>query len=217
MPTTQAALRWRGKLADALPDLVLQAHASYAQGQTDYSGYLQQGNSLTPYSANTGNTLRKASLRVGLPLNLLTQQHWAQHIAPYAEQSWHHWQRNLAQYGETFDWRTRSLGVMGIWPLSELGLPQMANFSLEADVALGRTHSPSVWVLKLDFAADLGETATQSAAFALHYAATPKWLVGLRYTTQRSNFGASASSGGLQFPGANLTNQAWLVSIGTKL
>lgn len=213
IPTTQLTLRWRSQLAPALPELVMQAHAGYAQGKTAYSGYLQQGGTLTPYNANTGNTLHTVRLRVGLPLSVLTQQPWAQHIAPYAEQSWHRWQRNLTQYGESFSWQTNSLGVMGIWPLPELSLPQLARFTLEADVAVGRTRGLSMSAPALGFSADLGEANDKSAALALHYAITPRWLLGLRYTAHRRNFGASASVGGLQFPGANYNSQGWLVSL----
>jgi hypothetical protein len=78
IPTTQATLRWRGKLAQVLPEIAVQAQASYAQGQTDYNGYLQSGITLTPYSARTGNTLQAYNLRVGLPLNAFTRQPWAQ-------------------------------------------------------------------------------------------------------------------------------------------
>ncbi len=217
IPTTQVTLRWRGQLLEALPELLLQAHASYAQGQTDYSGYLQQGGSLTPYAANTGNTMQTLRLRVGLPLNALTQQPWAKHIAPYAEQSWHQWQRNLTQYGEAFDWQTSSLGVIGIWTLADLGVPQLARFTLEADVAVGRTRRPSMSAPALDFAADLGETDSHSAALSLQYAVTPRWSLGLKYTTQRTSIGASARSGGLQFPGANYNSQGWFVSVGAQL
>lgn len=217
VPTTELTLRWSGKLARALPDLVMQASVSYAQGQTDYSGYLQQGVTLTPYSSRTGNTVQALRLRVGLPLTEFTNQPWAQHVAPYAEQSWHRWQRNLTQYGETFDWQTCTLGVMGLWPLAELGLPQLARLTLEADVALGRTRRPSMSAPTLSFVADLGEAHSQSAALALHFAVTPTWKLGLRYTTQRSNFGASASLGGLQYPGAYDISQGWLVSVGAEL
>ena len=172
---------------------------------------------LTPFAANTGNTLQTLHLRIGLPINALTQHPWAQHIAPYAEQSWQRWQRNLTQYGETFDWQTSTLGVMGIWPLAELGLPQLARFTLEADVAVGRTRSPHVSAPTLGFAADLGEANSQSAALGLHYAVTPRWSLGLNYTTQRTSIGTSASIGGLQFPGANYNSQGWLVSIGAQL
>lgn len=212
IPTTQATLRWRGQLAQALPEIVVQAHASYAQGQTGYNGYLQQGNTLTPYRARTGNTLRALSLRVGLPLSALTQQPWAQHIAPYAEQSWQRWQRNLTQYGETFTWQTTSLGVMALWPLADLGLPQFARFTLEADLAAGRTRSPYIAAPALGFAADLGSTSTRSAALALHYAATPTWLLGLRYEAQRMHFGASPIVAGLQYPGSSSNEQSLAIS-----
>lgn len=60
IPTTELTLRWRGQLAQALPELAVQAQVSYAQGQTDYNGYLQQGAMLSPYSArrNVSMTLR---------------------------------------------------------------------------------------------------------------------------------------------------------------
>lgn len=213
-PTTQATLRWRGKLAQALPEIVAQAQASYAQGQTDYNGYLQQGVTLTPYSARTGNTLQAYNLRVGLPLSAFTQQHWAQHIAPYAEQSWHHWQRNLTQYGETFTWQTASLGVMALWPLADLGLPQFSRFTLEADLATGRTRNPHIAAPALGFAADLGSASTRSAALALHYEVTPTWLLGLHYEAQRMSFGASPTVAGLQYPGSSSNEQSLAVSLG---
>lgn len=216
IPTTQVTLRWRGQLAQALPELALQAHVSYAQGQTDYSGYLQQGVTLTPYSARTGNTLQTLSLRVGLPLNAFTEQPWSQYIAPYAEQSWHRWQRNMTQYGENFDWQTTTLGLMAVWPLAELGLPQLARFTLEADLATGRSRRPHMATHALGFAADLGEAGIQSATLAMHYAVTPTWLLGLGYTARRSNFGASPSVAGLQYPGASYNSQGWLVSVGAN-
>lgn len=51
IPTTQATLRWRGKLTEALPEVMAQAQASYAQGQTDYNGFLQQRQNCTHHSA----------------------------------------------------------------------------------------------------------------------------------------------------------------------
>lgn len=214
IPTTQATLRWRGKLAQALPKIAVQAQASYAQGQTDYNGYLQQGTTLTPYSARTGNTLQAYNLRVGLPLGAFFQQHWAQYIVPYAEQSWRHWQRNLTQYGETFTWQTTSLGVMALWPLADLGLPQFSRFTLEADLATGRTRNPHMAAPALGFAADLGSASTHSAALALYYAATPTWLLGLRYEEQSMSFGASPTVAGLQYPGSSSNDQSLVVSLG---
>lgn len=214
IPTTQATLRWRGKLAQALPEIAVQAQVSYAQGQTDYNGYLQQGTTLTPYSARTGNTLQAYNLRVGLPLNAFTRQPWAQHIAPYAEQSWHHWQRNLTQYGETLTWQTTSLGVMALWPLADLGLPQFPRYTLEADLATGRNNNLHMAAPAMGFAADLGSAGTRNAALALHYEASPTWLLGLRYEAQRMSFGASPTAAGLQYPGSSNNEQSLTVSLG---
>ena len=213
IPTTQATLRWRGKLAQTLPEIAVQAQASYAQGQTDYNGYLQSGSTLTPYSARTSNILRAYNLRVGLPLNAFTQQHWVQHIALYAEKSWHHWQRNLTQYGETFNWQTTSVGVIVLWPLADLGLTQFSRYTLEVDLSSGRTRNSHIDVPALGFAAELGNTSSRRAALALHYTATPSWLIGLRYEEQRMSLGASPIVPGLQYPGSSSNEKSLAVSL----
>lgn len=215
IPTTELKLRWRGQLAQALPELVVQTHVSYTQGQTDYRGYLQQGVTLAPYNARTGNTLQALSLRLGLPLNAFSRQQWAHHVVPYVEQSRNRWQRNLAQYGETFAWQTTTLGAMALWPLADLGLPEMSSFTVEADVSVARTRRPSMSAPALGFVADLGEASEHHLALGLYYAVTPTWMLGLRYQAQRTNFGTSASVAGLEYPGASRNHQCWLVSIGT--
>jgi hypothetical protein len=213
VPTTELTLRWRGQLAQALPELTMQARASSAQGQTDYNGYLQQGITLAPYSARTGNTMQALRLRMGLPLNAFTGQPWAQHIVPYAEQGWHHWQRNLVQYGETFTWQTTSIGVMVLWPLADLGLQQFSRLTLEADLTTGRIRSPHMVAPTLGFAADLDSAGTNSATLALHYKVTSSWLLGLRYEAQRMNFGTSLTVVGLQYPGSGNNEQSLAVSL----
>lgn len=212
IPTTELKLRWRGQLAQGLPEFVAQTHASYVQGQTDYSGYLQQGVTLTPYNARTGNTLQALSLRLGLPLNAFSRQQWAHHVVPYVEQRRNRWQRNLAQYGETFAWQTSSLGVMAVWSLADFGLPQFSRFALEADLSAGRTRNLHMDAPALGFAADLGSASSQSAALALHYEVTPTWLIGLRYEEQRMSFGASPTVAGLKYPGSSSKEQSLAVN-----
>ncbi len=213
IPTTQVTLRWRGKLTQALPEITTQAQVSYAQGQTDYNGYLQQGITLIPFQARTGNTFQDYRLRVGLPLNDFTQQPWGQHIAPYTEQSWHHWQRNLMQYGETYTWQSTSLGVMDLWTLADFGLPKFSRYTLEADLSVGHTHTSHIDAPGLGFTADLASTNIHSAAFALHYAVTPAWSMGLRYQTQYINLGASPSVAGFKYPGSSNNQQSYTMSL----
>ena len=151
---------------------------------------------------------------MGLPLNVFARQSWAQHVALYAEQSWRRWQRNLTQYGETFTWQTTAFGAMAAWPLVEIGLPQLARFTLEAELAAGRSRSPRMEAQALGFIAALGETDTKSGAVALHYAVTPGWVVGLRYAIQRSNFAVSTGVAALQYPGGSNSAQTLAASLG---
>jgi len=213
IPVIQATLRWRGKPAPPLPDIIVQAEARYAHGQTDYNGYLQTGINLTPYSSRTSNTLRSYNLRVGLPLGAFTQLPWGQNVAPYVAQSWHHWERNLTQYGEYFTWQATSIGVMALCPLADFDLPQLSRFTLEADWSAGRTRNPHIVAPALRFAADLGSENTSIVALALHYAATPTWLFGLRYEAQHMSFGASPTMAGLQYPNSSSLVQSLTVSL----
>ena len=103
---------------------------------------------------------------------------------------------------------------MALWPLADLGLSQFSRFTLEADLSTGRIRSSHIDVPALGFAADLGSTSSRSAALALHYAATPTWLLGLRYEAQRMSLGASPIVAGLQYPGSSNNMQSLAVSLG---
>jgi hypothetical protein len=214
IPSIQATMRWNGKLSEAIPEIDLQFQVSHAQGQTDYSGYLQQGSELTLYSARTSNAMRAYSLRFGLPLSTFTRQHLAQHFAPYLEQRLHHWQRNLAQYGESFTWQSTNFGVMARFRLADLGLDR---FTVEADWSIGRTRNAIMTTPTLGFAAPLGSARTHSAALALHYEVTPTWFFGFRFEELRMRFGGSPTLAGLQYPGSSTNEKSFVGSLTYRL
>jgi hypothetical protein len=103
---------------------------------------------------------------------------------------------------------------MALWPLADLGMSQFSRFTLEVDWATGRIRNPHMAAPALGFAADLGSASTRSAALALHYAATPTWLIGLRYEEQSMSFGASPTVAGLQYPGSSSNKQSLAISLG---
>ena len=118
---------------------------------------------------------------------------------------WNRWWRNLTHTARGFGKPPPSSD--GIVAAGGGGLPQLAPFHSEADLAIGRPQSPH-GAPALGFAADLGRAGIQRAALELHYAVTPHLRLGLRYAAQRSNFGASASVAGLQFPGSSNSEQS---------
>jgi hypothetical protein len=188
--------RWQGQLTlgalatHSLP-LWLQAHTAQATGQTDYNGYLQSGNTLTPYRAKTGNTWRSHSVALGVPLA------WPQapnlQVVPYVQWASQRWQRNLVQYGETYAHRTRSLGVLAQWQPAP-------GWLLEASHQQGRHTSASLSAPTLGFAASLGLAHQTQNTLAVHYLPSPSWGLQLQAAQTNYTHGASAVVAGLQAP-----------------
>lgn len=199
-----AQARWQGELdaLGALP-LWLQAGAERSSGQTDYNGYLQNGTTLTPYRAKTGNTWQSESLRVGLPL---TADNWPQwQFIPYADWTHQRWQRHLVQYSETYTQRRQSLGLLVQWQPDWPDLtgrpeegrkPWLVELGHQRSVSQqGRVNAPM-----LDFAAIQPLGPTQQTELRVRYAISPRWHLKLQAQSQRTNTTASAVVNGLQSP-----------------
>ncbi|MHB8166614.1 MAG: hypothetical protein ACYDDT_07550, partial [Sulfuricella sp.] len=95
---------------------MLQAAARRSNGDTHYSGYLQTGNLLTPYSAATHNDLQDFRVRAGLPLAQTENLQWV----PFIEYRYQNWVRDLVQYRETFRHHAGAIGLLGQWRASPL-------------------------------------------------------------------------------------------------
>ena len=138
------ALRWQ-----TTGGWLLHLQAQRQSGVTDYRGYLQAGNgSLTPYRARTGNTASQISINLDYALNT---RNWSAmpanwQITPLVQIGQHHWERNLVQYGETYDYTTQAMGALVQWQARP-------GTVLELQALVGQTQSASVKVPVLSFAA----------------------------------------------------------------
>lgn len=195
--------RWQGDLplgSRSLP-LWLQASATWAQGQTNYDGYLQSGSTLTPYRAKTGNTWRSYSLALGVPIALgqgqAGQAQWQ--VVPHLQWASTHWQRNLVQYGESYRHTSAGPGLLLQWAAS----PQ---WLLEAGAAWRKQSPVQVRVPQLGFEAQQSGGTQRILHLAAawqppsHWPAAEHWCIAAQAQHSRWANGASPVVNGLQAP-----------------
>lgn len=181
--------RWQGHLG-GLP-LWAQADGQWAQGQTDYDGYLQSGSTLTPFKARTCNTWRSQSLALGVPLDVGTGERFQ--LIPHLQWASQHWQRNLVQYGETYRDRSAGLGLLLQGAATE-------RLTLEALAARRWQSRASVSVPAFDFAAEQGRGKEDVLGLTARWQAGRHWHLMAGANLLRFENGASPVVQGLQAP-----------------
>lgn len=181
--------RWQGRMG-GLP-LWAQADAQWAQGQTDYDGYLQSGSTLSPFKAKTGNTWRSQSLALGVPLALGAGERFQ--FIPHLQWASQHWQRNLVQYGETYRHRSAGLGLVLQWAATE-------RLTLEALAARRWQSRASVSVPAFGFAAEQGGGKEDVFGLTARWQAGRHWHLMAGARLLRYENGASPVVQGLQAP-----------------
>ena len=191
--------------------------AQRQSGPTAYKGYLQSGSgALTPYNATTGNTASHVALQLGYAMGSQTLAYlpanWE--IIPVVWLGQHTWQRNLAQYSESYRYTTQALGAVAQYQL-RLGTV------VEAQALRGKSSPASVSVPGLDFDAtqpggiwvrwQLG--VSQDLGAATGQDAWRGWRVFARTTSTRTTHGASDVTNGLQAPPNESTPNIWLLGL----
>lgn len=187
--------RWQGS-AGPMP-LWLEAGTSEASGQTDYNGYLQNGNKLIPYRAKTGNHWQRTDVRVGYPWSPAALPNLQ--VVPFAHWGQHHWQRNLVQYSETYRFDTQGAGLLVQWQVPSQWAGSNNAWVLEASYQRGRPSPALVQAPQLGFEANQAAGDSEQTDITLHYR---------RNTPNSETLTAHAlSAGGLQFKASQSQTQ----------
>lgn len=183
--------RWQ---AESFP-LLLQVTARRSNGDTRYSGYLQTGSQLTPYSATTHNDLQDFRVRAGLPLARSENFQWV----PFIEYRYQNWVRDLIQYRETFQHHAAVVGMLGQWRASSL-------WTLEGEASAGKLLHAQTDIPKLRFSGSRGNQALWSLGASASYRIKGHWraVASIRY--EQSQYSQSALSNGFIEP-ASRTKQ----------
>lgn len=207
-----AALRWQ-----TASGWLLNLQAQRETGATDYKGYLQSGNgSLTPFRTTSGNIASSYAAQLGYALNsanwAAVPENWQ--LVPLVQISQHDWQRNLAQYSETYRYSAWAAGAMLQWQ-ARLGT------LLELQLLSGRTGSADVNVQTLNFAAQQPGGSMRQWHIALSQdvgllANAPSlqgWRVLARYSKTTIAHDASPIVNGLQAPPNQHKSSAWVLGV----
>lgn len=206
------ALRWQ-----TAQGWLFHLQAQRQSGATDYNGYLQTGSgSLTPYRARTGNTATQFSVNLGYALNANSwpamPANWQ--IAPLVQLGQHHWERNLVQYSETYDYKTQAIGALVQWQARP-------GTALEVQALVGQTQSASVNVPALGFAAEQKGNAFREWQLSLSQdlgaltctEALASWRVTARYTHSQYGHDESPLVNGLQAPPNQNEPRSWMLGL----
>ncbi|MHB8166762.1 MAG: hypothetical protein ACYDDT_08330 [Sulfuricella sp.] len=177
--SVELGARWQ---AESLP-LFLQATARRSNGDTHYSGYLQTGSRLTPYSATTHNDLQDFRVRAGLPLARSKNFQWV----PFIEYRYQNWVRDLVQYKETFRHHAGVIGVLGQWRASPL-------WTLEGEASAGKLLHAQTDIPNLGFSGARGNQALWSLGASASYRIKAHWRVVASIRYEQSQYSQSAPS-----------------------
>lgn len=207
-----AALRWQTDSG-----WLVQLQAQRQSGATDYSGYLQTGNgSLVPYQARSGNVAKQFRINLGYALNAITwpamPERWQ--LTPLVQVGWHHWQRNLVQYGETYRYTSHAIGALLQWH-------PLPGTVLEVQALKGRTHEAQVSAPDLDFSARQGGgslsewhiSLSQDLGIITGQPALTGWRATARYAAGQTDHGASPIANDLQAPPNQSRPGVWLLGL----
>lgn len=126
----------------------------------------------------------------------------------------HHWQRNLVQYSETYDFKHYALGVLLQWQLRP-------GTVLEAQAMQGRTLSARVSVPAFSFTAEQPGDNWRELQFGISqdlgaFARTKAfegWRLAARYIASDYAHGASQIVNGLQAPPNQHRPSTWTLGL----
>ena len=200
--------RWQ---AQSLP-LLLQATASRSNGGTHYSGYLQSGSQLNPYSGTTGNVVLDLTVRAGLPIAHGERWQWV----PFIEFQRHRWQRQLVQYTENFNHSAGLVGMQVQWRQRADSQGATGPWSFEIDGAAGRVFAAHMDAASFGFNQVLGKRGLWQIAAALGYDLTPQWRISVATSARRFGYGQAADQAGVVEPASHTVQSALTIGVGCR-
>lgn len=190
--------RWQS----AQKGIWLQGRATSVTGATNYDGYLQSGNTLTPFASVTDNAMYNISANVGyaLPVGEKLQ------IIPNVSALHQRWERNLVQYDERFVQQSAMAGVVAQYQAT----PKLA---LEVSADVGKNVNSEIKVTDLNFEQDLAKKPVWQVGGKASYQLTDSLAVVGEANFRKTEYGESASQNGLKYPSGEANHTSWLMGV----
>ena len=192
-------------------NIVLSGSLGYTDGNTDYSGFLQNtstGEILGEATTSTKNRILNFDIKAGRAFKVAADAQ----VTPYVGYGYRHWVRNIqGEYGlkETYKHHTASVGVLGQYAVS----PKLV---ASADYSFGRTFSGKMDVSGEDLNFKLGRENSQTLGVGLDYALTKDWHLNTTYQVTKFKYGESPVVAGFIEPDSKTVNQALYVGAGFR-
>lgn len=181
--------------------LSLQGQYRHSNGDTQYDGYLQQGQMLIPFESTTKNNLQDIQVSIGLRLTPQPVQ-----VVPFVAYVDHTWQRGLSQYQETFSHKSLALGLSSSWQINH-------KWEILGLFSVGQMQSAQIHVPQVSFSASLGTQTIKTIQTQLAYSLNPHWQIALSANYQRYGYGQSILSNGFFEPESITKQRSFLTSL----
>jgi len=181
--------------------LYLQGQYRHSNGNTQYDGYLQQGQMLIPFESTTKNNLQDIQASIGLRLTPQPVQ-----VVPFVAYVDHTWKRGLSQYQETFSHKSLALGVSTTWQIN-------AKWEALGLFSVGQMQSAQINVPQVSFLASLGTQIIKTAQAQLAYGFNQHWQLALSANYQHYGYGQSTLSNGFIEPESMTKQRSVLTSL----
>ncbi len=181
--------------------LSLQGQYRHSNGDTQYDGYLQQGQMLFPFESTTKNSLQDIEFSLGIRVIPQPVQ-----VVPFVAYVDHTWKRGLSQYQETFSHKSLALGVSTTWQIN-------AKWEALGLFSVGQMQSAQINVPQVSFSASLGTQIIKTAQAQLAYGFNQHWQLALSANYQHYGYGQSILSNGFFEPESITKQRSFLTSL----
>ncbi len=177
----------------------------YARGDSDYDGYLQSGDTLSPYQTTTDNRIWQADIALGAQKPLTDTLS----ITPTLNLSHRQWQRQLQQYQEDFKHTALLAGIAIDWqPLDNQ--PML----ITASGQVGRTLNTQIDVPELGLKQSIGHAKTWQLGVEGQYQFSNDFSVNAGVSHREWQYKESAVENGYQYPDSESAETQWHVGLG---
>lgn len=177
----------------------------YARGETDYDGYLQSGNELTPYQTNTDNQMWRLYYDLGLTHALNANLS----MTPLLSISHQRWRRELTEYTEDFRHTAILAGANIDWQPS-LQVPLI----LKVQAKVGKIVDSNIDVPKLGLNQDIGNAKVTQLGIEAQYSLSKQLSMIAGVSRQTFKYEQSDVQNGYQYPDSESKQKLWQVGLG---
>lgn len=176
----------------------------YADGTTNYDGYLQSGTQLTPYQTDTKNQIWLSNLTLGLKKDVSKNITFS----PQIKIAHNHWQRALEQYTEKLEHIALLSGINIDWQIQHL-LNTKKSMWLTIAANYGKHLYTQINVDDLAFKQNMGKAGIWQFSIQTNYSLMNKLNLAIGISHQKWRYKYSKVMNGFRYPDSETKQILW--------